>query len=298
MTHGRTVAGTVALALLATVGAVQAAEAPAPLKVGVTLHPYYSWVMNVAANTPIEVRAVLPGDVDAGDYQPRPEDIRKLTDLDAIVVNGLGHDDFINDMVKASGNRTIRVIRPNDGVPLLKSLRGGTVNSHTFISFSNAITQTYAIAKALAELRPALSATLEQNAAAYVRRLRAIKSKAAERLVDARINRVVTVHDGYSYLMQEFGLDIAGVVEPAHGLIPSAKELTGMVDLLKREQVRVVFSEETFPEPLLKILRDEGQARVYLISHIASGAFTADKFETEMQRNVDVMVQALVTDPK
>jgi hypothetical protein len=35
-----------------------------------------------------------------------------------------------------------------------------------------------------------------------------------------------------------------------------------------------------------------------VLSHIASGAYTADKFEVEMQRNVDTIVQALVTDPR
>jgi hypothetical protein len=34
--------------------------------------------------------------------------------------------------------------------------------------------------------------------------------------------------------------------------------------------------------------------RVYIISHIASGAYTADKFEKEMQKNVDTMIEALV----
>jgi len=106
------------------------------------------------------------------------------------------------------------------------------------------------------------------------------------------------VHDGYGYLMQEFGIDVAGVVEPAHGLLPSAKELGAMVDLLQREHIRVVFSEEAFPAPLLKVLQDEGHAHVYVISHIASGAYTAEKFETEMQKNVDTMVKALVTDPR
>jgi zinc transport system substrate-binding protein len=70
-----------------------------------------------------------------------------------------------------------------------------------------------------------------------------------------------------------------------------------MVDLLKREKVRVVFSEETFPEPLLNVLRQEGGAHVYIISHVASGPYTPDKFETQMQANVDAMVQALVADP-
>lgn len=269
------------------------ASPAAPLKVGVTLHPYYSWTKNVVAGTDVEVRSILPGEIDAGDYQPRPADIAKIADLDAIVINGIGHDDFILDMIKASGNTKIVIIRPNESTPLLKAAHGEGVNSHTFISFSNAIQQTYAIARALGALRPALAGTFQQNAADYARRLRAIKTAAAQRLVDASVNRVVTVHDGYGYLMQEFGIEIVGVVEPAHGLVPSAKELGAMVDLLKREHVDVVFSEESFPEPLVKVLRDEGHAHVFIIRHIASGDYTADKFELEMQRNVDSMVQAL-----
>jgi zinc transport system substrate-binding protein len=59
-----------------------------------------------------------------------------------------------------------------------------------------------------------------------------------------------------------------------------------------------VFSEESFPEPLLNVLRESTGARVYLISHVARGAYAADEFEREMQRNVDVMIRALVQDPK
>ena len=171
-----------------------------------------------------------------------------------------------------------------------------SVNSHTFISFTNAIQQTYAIQKALAALRPQDAAALQRNAGEYARRLRLIKSKAAQQLAEAKITRVVTVHDGYGYLLQEFGLEVAGVVQPAHGLTPSAAELRDMVKLLQREKIRVVFSEETFPPPLLKVLQDEGGVKVYIITHIASGAYTADKFEREMQRNVDTMIRALVTE--
>jgi zinc transport system substrate-binding protein len=47
---------------------------------------------------------------------------------------------------------------------------------------------------------------------------------------------------------------------------------------------------------MLKVLKDEGGVKVYIITHIASGAYTADKFEREMQRNVDTMIRALVTE--
>jgi zinc transport system substrate-binding protein len=282
-------------ALLA--GAAVAAPVPAKLKIGVTLHPYYSWTTNVVGNLPgIEVRPILPGEIDAGDYQPRPEDIKKLADLDAVIVNGIGHDDFIFPMIKASGNKKLLVIRPNAETPQIRAIHGNAVNSHTFISFTNAIQQTYAIEKALAKLRPDLAPGLQKNAADYARRLRTIKAKAAAELANAKITRVVTVHDGYGYLLQEFGLEVAGVVQPAHGLTPSAAELEDMVKLLKREKIQVVFSEESFPPPLLKVLKDETGVKVYLISHIASGAYTPDKFEKEMQKNVDTMVRALVTE--
>jgi len=261
----------------------------------VTLHPYYSWTANVVGNLPgYEVRALLPGDIDAGDYQPRPQDIKRLADLDVVIVNGIGHDDFIFPMLKASGNTRATIVRINAETPMIRQSRGTGVNSHTFISFSNAIQQTYAIQRALARLRPQDAAALQQNAAEYARRLRGIKAKAASQLADATITRVVTVHDGYGYLLQEFGLEVGGVVQPSHGLTPSAGELRDMVALLKRERISVVFSEATFPEPLLRVLRDEAGVSVFIISHIASGPFTADKFEREMQQNADTMIRALV----
>ena len=298
-THNAFPSWLTALACLAVVGTGPAAEAqpkPQPtLKIGVTLHPYYSWTKNVVGDLPgYEVRSLLPGEIDAGDYQPRPDDIKKIVDLDAIVVNGIGHDDFIAPMIKASGNTKLVVIRPNETTPQIRFVNGKGVNSHTFISFTNAIQQTYAIQKALAALRPKDAEALQRNASEYARRLRLIKSRAAQQLAEAKITRVVTVHDGYGYLLQEFGLEVAGVVQPSHGLTPSAAELRDMVKLLQREKIRVVFSEETFPEAMLKVLRDEAGVRVYVITHIASGPYTADKFEREMQRNVDTMIRALV----
>ncbi len=271
-----------------------APEAAAKLRVGVTLHPYFSWTSNVARGLDVEVVAVLPGDVDAGNYQPSPDDIAKLTKLDAIVINGIGHDDFIRDMIKASGNPTLVIIDANATTPLLASAHGEAKNSHTFISFTNAIQQSRMIATKLGELRPALAATLKANASAYANKLRAIQGAAAKQLATAKIKRVVTVHDGYSYLLQELGIELAGVVQPAHGLIPSAKELADMIELIKKEKITVVLTEEDFPAKLLATLEEATAAKVYVISHVATGAYTPDKFEREMETNAHALIAALV----
>ncbi|MBL9038974.1 MAG: zinc ABC transporter substrate-binding protein [Archangium sp.] len=264
----------------------------APLKVGVTLHPYYAWVANVTKGTPVQVVPVLPGDVDAGAYQPRPDDVLKLADLDALVINGLGHDEFILGMVKASGNSRCVVLRPNNGAPVLKSAHGGAVNSHTFLSFSNAIQQTYLVARELGALWPAHAKAFQANAAAYVKRLKAQRAAALKRLAKVSSRRVVTVHEGYSYLLQELGIELVDVVEPAHGLVPSATELTATVAKLKGSGVTVVLSEAEFPAGLRDVLTEAG-ATVTVVSHIATGEYSAERFEVEMQRNVDAIATAL-----
>jgi zinc transport system substrate-binding protein len=270
-----------------------------PLKIGVTLHPYYSWVANIIAGVPgAEVVGVLPGEIDAGNYQPSPDDIAKLTTLDAIVINGIGHDDFIRDMIRASGNTKLVVIEVNAETPLITSAHGEGKNSHTFISFGNAIQQSRLIARKLGELRPASAAAFTANASAYADKLRAIETAAQKQLANAKIKRVVTVHDGYSYLLQEMGVELAGVVQPAHGLTPSAKELGDMIALMEKDKIAVVLTEEDFPEKLLATLKDSTHANVYIISHVAVGTYSPTEFETVMQKNADTLVKALVTDPK
>src|SRR5262245_32923019 len=108
---------TTLVAIVAGTGPAAAQTTPT-LKIGVTLHPYYSWTKNVVGALPgYEVRSILPGEIDAGDYQPRPEDIKKLADLDVLVINGIGHDDFVMPMIKASGNTRLTLIKVNDATP-------------------------------------------------------------------------------------------------------------------------------------------------------------------------------------
>ena len=145
--------------------------------------------------------------------------------------------------------------------------------------------------------RPA-AATIDANAAKYTEALRAIQADKAKQLAGAKIKRVVTVHDGYTYLLQELGIELAGVVQPAHGLTPSSKELGEMIDLIKKENITVVLTEEDFPAKLLATLKDATGAKTYIISHVAAGTYSAEEYATVMTKNADTLIQALVTDPK
>lgn len=295
------------------VGVPLHAEDAPRLKVGVTLHPAYSWVANIVGTAPVDVVPVLGPDADPNAYQPSPEDIKRLADLDVLVINGLGHDDFIQGMLQASGNAKVKVVNPNDGVPLIPYRRGTShahggegepaeerkapaYNPHTFLSISAAIQQIYALEKELSALLPAHAETFRANARATTRRLREMKADAAAKLVDAKVTKVATVHDGYAYLLQEFGIEVVTVIEPAHGVQPSPKELAQTIEAIKAAKVGVVFSELTFPQKLVDLIRQETGARVYTFDHISRGAYAPDRFEKAMKANLDTLVKALVTE--
>ncbi|WP_264300281.1 metal ABC transporter solute-binding protein, Zn/Mn family [Advenella kashmirensis] len=88
------------------------------LRIGVTLHPYYSYVANIVGDK-AQVVPLIPAGFNPHAYEPRAEDIKRINDMDVIVVNGIGHDDFADRMIQSSDNPKVPLIEANANVPLL-----------------------------------------------------------------------------------------------------------------------------------------------------------------------------------
>lgn len=278
------------------------------LNIGVTLHPYFSWVSNIVGDT-ADVTPIIPPESDPHVYQPRPEDLAGLNDIDIIVVNLLGHDSYITKMLKAAGREDIPKINVNDGLSLIPvfhqkySFDGeeATVtesvsyNSHTYIAITGAIQQVNTIVRELSKRNPEHADLYKKNAFAYARRLRRMLADALLKInnLDTEDLRIATVHDGYAYLFQELGLKTAAVVQPRHGIEPNARQLKDTIDRIKRANANVLFTEVDYKKQYLDIIYDETGCRIYRLSHISRGAYRANKFEQDMQKNLDDIVKAM-----
>ncbi|MEP7313546.1 MAG: zinc ABC transporter substrate-binding protein, partial [Pseudomonadota bacterium] len=83
----KTLMQTLALAALTVLAfGCQAAEA-ARLKVGITLHPYYSFVANIVGDR-ADVIPLIDADANPHGYAPQPADMVRITSMDVLVVNG------------------------------------------------------------------------------------------------------------------------------------------------------------------------------------------------------------------
>lgn len=298
------VAAGLALPLLSLPRPTRAAP-PAPLRVGVTLHPYYSWLANIGGADAVPV-PLVPVGFNPHAYEPRAEDIRRIGALDVVVLNGIGHDDFAGRMIAASERPDVPVIEANRNVPLLPAvgafarglgdtIDGRVVNSHTFISIAGAISQVQTIAADLGALHPDRAALFADNARAYNRRLRKLRAEALAQVVKAPPPdfKVATIHGAYDYLLREFGLEVSAVVEPAHGIEPSPSQLARTIDKIRGMNVSVIFSESNFPSAYVETIERETGVTMYPLSHIIHGAYTPEKFEVEMAQNLATVVRAI-----
>jgi zinc transport system substrate-binding protein len=277
------------------------------LQIGVTLHPYYSWVTNIVGDLG-EVIPIIPENADPHAYQPVPEDIEKLSRLDVIVINGLGHDEFIQPMLKAAGQETIERINPNEGVPLIPNegkryglgpstadAGGNGFNSHSFISIISAVQQINNIAAGLARLDPEHAAIYQDNARSYTKRLRKLLAETLAQIDEQDVAdiKIATVHDGYSYLFQELGLVVEATIQPRHGIDPSPKQLADTIRQLQEANVDILFAEMDYGKQFMDVIREETKTQIFQLTHISKGSYESQKFEVEIAENLRNIVTAL-----
>lgn len=288
------------LGLAAIVLALSAVAANAAgLQIGITLHPYYSFVANIVGDR-AEIVPLIDANANPHGYAPQPNDMIRMTTMDVLIVNGIGHDAWAFEILDAAGVAdSLQLIYANDGVSLIPVAGDPSgakiVNPHTFISTTAAIQQVYTIARQLGELDPDNATYFRNNARRYALEIRRLRSEFDEKVVGVNLSnfRCATMHSGYDYILQELGLQVTAVIEPRHGVEPSARQLADTIDRIDAADVNVLFAEKYFASRLSDTIREATGVNMYSISHISSGEYTADKFVAEMRENLDTLARAI-----
>ncbi|MGL6259803.1 metal ABC transporter solute-binding protein, Zn/Mn family [Vibrio sp. WXL103] len=272
--------------------------AQAKMVVGTTLHPYYSYV-SVVVGDKAEVLPLVDAGFNAHNYQAQPQDLQRLAKMDAIVINGIGHDDFALEVIRAANRSDLTVINANNSVPLLPamgaSVGSDAVNPHTFIGITTTIQKVYTIAQELGKLDPDNAREYRRNARNYAAQLRQMKQKTMESItgIDTRGMKVATTHNAYDYLLQEFGIGVDTVIEPAHGVEPSASQLQDTINRIRESGINILFYELDMPNRFVATIEEETGVRLFRFSHMTYGAFDKDKVTLETTSNLETLVEAI-----
>src|SRR6478672_1572255 len=228
----------------------------------------------------IEVTSLSRGYQDPHFVDAKPSLVLALNRADALVYVGLDLEiGWLPPLVQQSRNARIQrgqpgnidastSIKPED-VPNVPSdqLRAlGDIhplgNPHYWIPPKNA----RAIARLLAERFAALdgdgAATYKAELARFEARLAAKEKEWAAAAAPLRGTRIVTFHKSWSYVARWLGLEEVGYIEPKPGIPPTANHTAQLVELMKKNGVKLVVVESFYPSTMAKFVADNGKARL------------------------------------
>jgi ABC-type Zn uptake system ZnuABC Zn-binding protein ZnuA len=276
-------------------GAGAATPSPDALKVVTTTTVFADIVQNVGGSR-VAATSIIPPGVGPEDYEPKPDDAKKLTDAKLIVSNGVGLDEFLDRLLASgSGGQTAHLVL-GDGIPVLTV--DGEQNPHFWLD-PTLVKQYYlpAIVRKLTELDPDGKATYDANVASYGAQLDALDTDLKARIATIpEVNRkLVTFHDAFPYFAKHFGFQLVGVILANVGQDPSAADLAALVEKVKAAGVTAVFSEAQFSPKLSQTLAQEAGIKsvVTTLYNDALGPAPADTYLGLMRWNVDQIVAAL-----
>jgi ABC-type Zn uptake system ZnuABC Zn-binding protein ZnuA len=267
----------------------------ARLSVVATTTVFADIVRNVGGDR-VSVASIIPAGAGPEDYEPKPDDAKKLVGADLIVSNGVGLDGFLDRLMTAAGEGSATRLVLGDGIPPI--LVDGEPNPHFWLDPS-LVAGHYvpSIVAALSKLDPAGAATYQANATAYLGQVDAMDTanKAKLDTIPAVDRKLVTFHDAFPYFARHYGFELIGVILPNVGQEPSASDLAALVQKVKAAGVKAVFSEAQFSPQLAHTLAQEAGVTsvVTTLYNDALGPPPADTYLKMMAWNVDQIVSAL-----
>jgi manganese/iron transport system substrate-binding protein len=252
----------------------------------------------------VNVHALIPAGRDVHTFDPAPSDALTLAGADLLVMNGVGLDEWFEDLANdvAPEVALVEVGEDLDGVEYLEGDaddddgHGHAFNPHLWLDVSNARRYAERITATLVDIDPDHRDAYESNAAAFDARLAELDGWIRDELADlpADNRRVVSFHDAFPYFAHAYDIEIVGVVVESPGQEPSAGELASLISAIREASVRAILTEIQFSDRLAQVIADETGVSVIDDLYTDSlGDAPLDTYEAVMRWNVERILEGL-----
>ena len=271
-----------------------------------SFYPVYIFTLNIVDGID-EITVECMAEQNVGclhDYQLLSKDARLIADADAFIINGAEMEEFIEDVYLSVEN--LKVIDSSLNVEILENCgneehheeseshnHNHNVNSHIWMSVSNAIIQSENIADELASMYPQYKEQIEANKVNLVERLEALDN---ELKLDSKLlkgKNIITFHESFDYLAKEYSFNVIATVESHEGGEPSAKELAELTEIIKEQNVKVLFTEPNYNGSAATILSNETGVEICTLNPVIQGKNVLTSYEDIMRENMSIILKAV-----
>ena len=210
----------------------------------------------------ITVDAIARGYQDPHFVEAKPSFLLKLRQADLLISVGLQLEiGWLPPLITQSGNPRVQVgangyLDASQFAEILEIPTGqvtramGDVhplgNPHYWLDPDNGRRVAKGISEKLAELQPSDQAYFQQRFLDFDKRLTAAEKVWDEEMKPFHGRKLVTYHRSWPNFAKHFGLDVVGYVEPRPGIPPTPSHTIELIQMMKRDNVKVIVVEPYF----------------------------------------------------
>ncbi|HJT69207.1 MAG TPA: metal ABC transporter substrate-binding protein [Terriglobales bacterium] len=210
----------------------------------------------------ISVESLAKGYQDPHFVEPKPSFLLKLRQADLLISVGLQLEiGWLPPLITQSGNARIQVgangyLDASQFAEILEKPTGvvtramGDVhplgNPHYWLDPDNGRRIAKGIADKLSELDPGDNAYFQQRSQDFEKRLGVAEQKWDSEMAPYNGRKLVTYHNSFPNFAKHFHLNVIGYVEPRPGIPPTPSHTLDLINLMKRENCKLVLVEPYF----------------------------------------------------
>jgi zinc/manganese transport system substrate-binding protein len=226
-------------------------------------------VVSQVAGEGAAVAVLMPLGADPHSFQASASQAAALREADLVVVNGLGLEEGLDDVIAGAAADGVSVVVAAsfvDTLPFVAVAAGeagdpGDLDPHFWTDPRRMAEVAVGIGEALAAADPACAAARRDAAAAYRAELLGLDAEIEGILagIPAEGRKLVTNHRTLGYFADRYGFEVVGAIIPGGTTLaePSPADLAELAEALRREGVRAIFTESTRPAALAEALAGE-----------------------------------------
>src|ERR1700730_11888896 len=210
----------------------------------------------------VEVEALAKGYQDPHFVDPKPSFLLKRRHADLLICVGLELEiGWLPPLITQSGNGNIQPASPgyldaSQFAEILEIPQGSITramgdvhplgNPHYWLDPDNGRRVAKGIAGKLGEMDPEDMAYFQQRFQDFDRRLSEADKKWQADMKPFHGRKVITYHNSAPNFAHHFGLNVVGFVEPRPGIPPTPSHTLEVINMMKRDHVKVIIVEPYF----------------------------------------------------
>ncbi len=215
---------------------------------------------NVAGDK-LRVESITKAGAEIHGYEPTPGDIRKASQADLILDNGLNLEAWFGQFVEGVDVPHAVVSDGVDVMQISEDSYKGKPNPHAWMSPVNVQIYVDNMVKAFSELDPQNAAVFEANGKAYKAKLQAVQDEMKAKLAAVPQNQraLVTCEGAFSYLTRDAGLEEVYIWAVNAEQQATPQQITEAIGFVRANKVPAVFCESTVSDaPMRQVVEATG----------------------------------------